>query len=68
MKCRSTDLIEGKRCKAFCYSGKVVLSIKDYMDKQEKAELKELRLKRETIFGLWTAIRKETSTLTTRLQ
>jgi hypothetical protein len=42
-KCRSTDEVEGKRCKAFCYSGKVVLSIKDYKDKQ-KAELKRVKL------------------------
>jgi hypothetical protein len=27
MKCCSTDKIEGKCCKAFCYSGKVVLFI-----------------------------------------
>jgi hypothetical protein len=32
------DLIEEKSCKAFCYSGRVVLSIKDYSDKQS-AEL-----------------------------
>jgi hypothetical protein len=41
-KCRSTDKIEGKRCKAFCYSGKVVLTIKDYNAKK-KAELKRVK-------------------------
>jgi hypothetical protein len=37
-----TDLVEGKRCKTFCYSGKVVLSIEDYKDKQN-AELKRVK-------------------------
>jgi predicted RecB family nuclease len=37
------DQIEGKRCKTFCYSGKVVLSIKDYKDKQN-AVLKRVKL------------------------
>jgi predicted flap endonuclease-1-like 5' DNA nuclease len=32
-KCRSTDKIEGKRCKAYCYSGKVVVTIKDYNER-----------------------------------
>ena len=42
-KCRSTDKIEGKRCRAYCYSGKVVLTIKDYDDRLED-EKKELSL------------------------
>jgi predicted flap endonuclease-1-like 5' DNA nuclease len=41
-KCRITDRVEGKTCKAFCYSGKVILSIKDYTDKQN-AELKRIK-------------------------
>jgi hypothetical protein len=42
-KCRSTNRVEGKRCKAFCYSGKVVLSIKDYRDKKNE-EIKRVKL------------------------
>jgi hypothetical protein len=55
-KCRSTDLIEGKRCKAFCYSGKVVLSIKDYMDK-EKMELKRIKTLKGNNF--WVVDRRQ---------
>jgi hypothetical protein len=56
MKCRSTDLIEGKRCKVFCYSGKVVLSIKDYMDKQ-KVELKRFKALKGNNF--WVVDRRQ---------
>jgi predicted flap endonuclease-1-like 5' DNA nuclease len=41
-KCRSTDKIEGKRCKAYCYSGKVVLTIKDYDERQDE-EIKRVK-------------------------
>jgi hypothetical protein len=63
-KCRTTGLVEGKRCKAFCYSGKVVLSIKDYDDKQN-AELKRVKSLKGN--NLWVVDgRKENSSLTTR--
>jgi hypothetical protein len=55
-KCRTTDLVEGKRCKAFCYSGKVVLSIKDYDDKQ-KTEIKRVRSLKGNNF--WVVDRRE---------
>jgi predicted flap endonuclease-1-like 5' DNA nuclease len=55
-KCKDTDEIVGKRCKAFCYSGKVVLSIKDYKDKQ-KAELKRVKLLKGNNF--WVIDRRQ---------
>jgi hypothetical protein len=51
----STDIIKGKHCKAFCYSGKVVLSIKDYKEKQ-KAEL-VLQVKKQKGNNYWVVAR-----------
>ena len=58
--CASTKngdgLVEGKRCRAFDYSGKIILSIKDYKDK-EKAEV--IRVKSLKGSNFWVLDRRQ---------
>jgi predicted GIY-YIG superfamily endonuclease len=55
-KSRDGDLIEGKRCKAYCYSGKVVLSIKDYKEKISNELLRVRGLKKN---AYWVIDRRQ---------